>query len=599
MPSFRCCVASSPQGRFRWATKAFKRWAFARGVQLTLFYSRQYAKKYLLKYLRKEAKASLGSLASWMQMAPRAHQKGSEQLAVEVSDILISGYSNRRPENEIRNDVVMAITAALTLDLGLTVGFIKSPPMQTPEILVSPMRFIRTKYEDRQISEFIDRFADYALGLGLAIDKNRGLDHSKVREYWLERGPRMFLTAVLFFAFTLVCQEIFRTGDKAGGDRAAGGGDISGTNSSVLGLSNSTQQKISNHQQARNNNIAVNTGAFVVAIILLYWRLPDSIKASISRTSHDYYVDSKRQFFGTCPVKKNQACPIAPLYSSPCPPYPPTSTQDCEMGASCTVGETSTICHARYLENSDDPPPLKLAPKKERDASTSRIKIVIDKGDLVVDVLHSPHSSPKKMQKVPTKSPEEGVGGKIREIPLVWPTQKPCFSIWMPRPLFREVGGRWRLTSLGSPDKRKAGGVGGGVSRSGRGGGLWMQKRAWNLKLVRGKHEVAEVHHNPYSSSKSSQRLPELKPVLKSPCGIALAEAHMEARGTFSKWAGDRRKVLGDWLLNRAWRFRHGSGGKGDPPRFPGEMRFSRRGESAGSLALYSRRVGALCHSAS
>jgi len=130
-------------------------------------------------------------------MAPRAHQKGSVQLAVEVSDILISGYSNRRPENEIRNDVVMAITAALTLDLGLTVGFIKSPPMQTPEILVSPMRFIRTKYEDRQIPEFIDRFADYALGLGAAIDKNRGLDHSKVREYWLERGPRILPSCFL------------------------------------------------------------------------------------------------------------------------------------------------------------------------------------------------------------------------------------------------------------------------------------------------------------------------------------------------------------------------------------------------------------------
>jgi hypothetical protein len=382
----------------------------------------------------------------------------------------------------------------------------------------------------------------------------------------------MFLTAALFFAFTLVCQEIFRPGDKAGG--GDDGGYISGTNSSVLGLANSTQQKISNHQQARNNNIAVNTGAFVVAMILLYWRLPDSIKASISRTSHDYYVDNKRQFFGTCTVKKSQACYIAPLYSAPCPPYPPTSTQDCEMGASCTVGETSKICRARYLENSDDPPPMKLAPKKERDASTSRIKIVIDTGDLVLD---SPHLiSPKKMQKFPTKSPENGgVRGKIQllrggGIPLVCPTQKPCFSFWMPRPRFREVGGRWRLTSLdsepGSPDKRKAGGVGGGVSRSGRGGGLWTQKSAWNLKLVRGKREVTDVHRSPSSSSKSSQRWPELKPVLKSPCGTALAEAHTEVRGTISNWAGDRRKVLGDWLLNRAWRFRHGSGGTVTPP---------------------------------
>ena len=44
---------------FRWLTKTFKVWAFARGTRLTQHYSRQYANKYLLMYLRKEAKAGL------------------------------------------------------------------------------------------------------------------------------------------------------------------------------------------------------------------------------------------------------------------------------------------------------------------------------------------------------------------------------------------------------------------------------------------------------------------------------------------------------------------------------------------------------------
>jgi hypothetical protein len=40
--------------------------------------------------------------------------------------------------------------------------------------------------------------------LRAAIDKNRGLDHSKVREYWLDRGPCMMITAIAFFLFNFL-----------------------------------------------------------------------------------------------------------------------------------------------------------------------------------------------------------------------------------------------------------------------------------------------------------------------------------------------------------------------------------------------------------
>ena len=117
----------------------------------------------------------------------------------------------------------------------------------------------------------MDRFADYAIGLADAIDKNRGLDHSKVREYWLERAPKLFLTAVLFIVFTIVCQEFFLPGSR--------------------------------HKMARTKVVVVNTGALVVAILMVYWRLQNSIQASISRSAHDYYVECKSQILGT--VKKN------------------------------------------------------------------------------------------------------------------------------------------------------------------------------------------------------------------------------------------------------------------------------------------------------
>lgn len=126
---------------------------------------------------------------------------------------------------------------------------------------LSPVQVIRsTKCSHPQSrQEYVEEMADYALGLGAAVDKNRGLDHSKVREYWLQRGPRLLMTALLFFSFVLVCQETLKR----------------------------------NPVEDRLYLYAVNTVGLLIAIWLLYFRLQDSIEASIARTARDFYVEYK------------------------------------------------------------------------------------------------------------------------------------------------------------------------------------------------------------------------------------------------------------------------------------------------------------------
>ena len=105
---------------------------------------------------------------------------------------------------------------------------------------------------------------EYAIGLGDALDKNIGLDHSKVREYWLSRGPRLCMTAIAYFVFTLACQELLRGG--------------------VTPL----------QSQDRLYVLATNSVALLVALYLLYKRLGDAIEGVVARASHDYYFALKK-----------------------------------------------------------------------------------------------------------------------------------------------------------------------------------------------------------------------------------------------------------------------------------------------------------------
>jgi hypothetical protein len=63
----------------RWISKPFKRWAFAKGVQFTKHFSAQYVNKYMLKYLRKQAKNVAG-----VALVDRQDQRSSIMLSQKV-----------------------------------------------------------------------------------------------------------------------------------------------------------------------------------------------------------------------------------------------------------------------------------------------------------------------------------------------------------------------------------------------------------------------------------------------------------------------------------------------------------------------------------
>mmetsp|Transcript_46794 Transcript_46794/g.73250 ORF Transcript_46794/g.73250 Transcript_46794/m.73250 type:complete len:156 (-) Transcript_46794:338-805(-) len=120
---------------------------------------------------------------------------------------------------------------------------------------------------------------EYAVGLGEATDKNIGLDHSKVREYWLLRGPRLAWTAVIFFTFSLVCQELLKK----------------------------------NLATDRLYMVVVSVVALMIALYMLYWRLPDAIEGSVLRAAHDYYKGWKSGYETKTPKPK----PIYPGNADP------------------------------------------------------------------------------------------------------------------------------------------------------------------------------------------------------------------------------------------------------------------------------------------
>ena len=252
-------------GRFRCLTKPFKRWAFAKGVEFTQTYSRYFINKYLLKFLRKYAKIA----GSAVCVAGRSEHRESIALAASVTNILLGGErenSGKVVTRLPRDELCAALRAAINESLKEKCEAQARPHMMsgTQTGPFSPMKFIRssTCLDVRARERWADEFVDFAVGLGEAVDKNLGLDHSKVREYWLQRGPRLLVTATVFFIFTIVCQETLK-------------------------------MKVANND--RIYTLAVNGVAFVIAIVLLYYRLPDSIEASISRTAHDFYVEYKRK----------------------------------------------------------------------------------------------------------------------------------------------------------------------------------------------------------------------------------------------------------------------------------------------------------------
>jgi len=103
-------------------------------------------------------------------------------------------------------------------------------------------------------------FAQFAKGLYEAGRTNVGLSHAKVREYWIYRGPRwLFVTTALIGSVFLV-EETIKTPSH-------------------------------NDRMAR---LVTSTIGMTTACIMLYYKLPDSVRSGVCRSAHDYYVRTKK-----------------------------------------------------------------------------------------------------------------------------------------------------------------------------------------------------------------------------------------------------------------------------------------------------------------
>ena len=107
----------------------------------------------------------------------------------------------------------------------------------------------------------IYNFSNYITELKKINEKDFGLDHSKVREYWLKRGPRIFISSLALLLSNYILYIYLKEIDIK-------------TNVYL---------------------VIINLIALFLSIYMLYHKLPDSIESAVARTSHDYYVKIKKQ----------------------------------------------------------------------------------------------------------------------------------------------------------------------------------------------------------------------------------------------------------------------------------------------------------------
>ena len=189
--------------KLRCVTKPIKRAAFAKGRSFTTYYAQKYVLKYLMKFLRKRDKITLPNDERYHKALPLQQ----ERLGKTVRDVIMS-------EKKSVDVVRRVIKQTLLNEKSACEDQQHTQPISAAE------------------EEFVIELADYAIALGAAVEKNNGLDHSKVydrfdphavfletvafatphsfvraaqvREYWLNRGPRLFAT-MLFFTVLAVC----------------------------------------------------------------------------------------------------------------------------------------------------------------------------------------------------------------------------------------------------------------------------------------------------------------------------------------------------------------------------------------------------------
>jgi len=207
---------------FRFVTKPFKRWAFNRANKYTIYYINIYNKKYIIKYLKKIKKIAI---------------KKNNYLEIDLI-------------NKLNNEELLElIVKNKNIDLNETLKIINNYLINNSNIL------------DIYNYILIYNFADYIIELKKFNEKDIGLDHSKVREYWLKRGPRIFISSIVLLLSNYILYIYLKKIDIK-------------TNIYL---------------------VIINLIALFLSIYMLYYRLPDSIESAVARTSHDYYVKIKKQ----------------------------------------------------------------------------------------------------------------------------------------------------------------------------------------------------------------------------------------------------------------------------------------------------------------
>jgi len=248
--------------------KPCTRWAYKRGKVFTTYYIGYYFRKYLIKYIRKRGKMSVGFRIHEyaVDALSKAALDALDKKTVETEEDLIGVLFNTWKACEIEH--MEQKTKTHSSYCFKRIYYQERKQLMVPNITDSDDEASDSDDEDLEsgkkndtLEEALRDIALYATGLYKKAASNKGLDHGKTKEYWLERGPRQFITMILYAAFSFFINE-------------------------SLGAPEPNE---------RLKAIIVAGVAMFIAGFMLYYRLPDSINSAILRSCHDWYVMNKKK----------------------------------------------------------------------------------------------------------------------------------------------------------------------------------------------------------------------------------------------------------------------------------------------------------------
>jgi len=266
---------SSSRGCFRrYVSKPITRKAYKLGNEFTLYYIQYYVTKYLTKYIIKRNKMGVGVVISPSVAA---------EIAIRVTNGLVFKTLSKKDlpgvERVIRDAMAgtgrrvhvtlsgkHCCASSMTFaERGHESDSDNEEEDSSDDERVVPVFLPEEEEETVEVdllaNDTVHEIALFAAKIYEKAASNKGLDHGKTKEYWLERGPRKLMTMCFFLAFTLTINETL------------------GTVSSI----------------DRLKACFVAGMAMLISFFMLYHRLPDAINSAILRSCHDTYVTEKKK----------------------------------------------------------------------------------------------------------------------------------------------------------------------------------------------------------------------------------------------------------------------------------------------------------------